>query len=92
MRTRPCIFVIVYARINSTFTEAEGDITVGRDLECRINLSEEGISRRQCQYRAGLINCSIYWKDKAWHLEDGFQGHGSTNGTWLDCVCSYGLI
>ncbi len=76
----------------STFDKEDRVIRIGRMSDCDIKFDDTSLSRYQCTYhffggRWFLEKIQkkyrLYYKENQWVVEDGYNGKGSTNGTWL---------
>ena len=63
-------------QIVQVFPSEDMVIKIGRDVDCKISLQDQMLSRVHCYLK--------YYINKGWYIEDGNEnGNKSTNGTWI---------
>lgn len=67
------LYYSLFMKYYSTYYAGAGIIKIGRMTDCEIRFDDNSLSRYQC---------CLYAKDEEWLIEDGYNFHNSTNGTW----------
>jgi predicted component of type VI protein secretion system len=69
-----CTILFPLITLIRIFENEVKEVIIGRTPECDIKIDDKLLSKLQCS----MVN-----DDGTWILIDGYDGKGSTNGTWI---------